>query len=92
MMKRKEKLSERKQKLVAFLLTHHEQAKRVYPMAQSFISMVKNRKAEELDTWIAQAKESSIAQLKQFAGGLQRDYQAVHAALSMEWNNGQKDR
>lgn len=37
--------------------------------------MVKNRKAQELDTWIAQTKESGIAQLKQLAVGLQRDYQ-----------------
>ena len=51
--------------------------------------MVKNRKAEALHTWIAGAKESGIAQLKQFAGGLKRDYQAVHAALTMEWSNGQ---
>ncbi|WP_449421288.1 transposase [Rhodocytophaga rosea] len=89
MMKHKEKLSERKQKLLAFLLIHHGHAKMAYPMAQSFIDMVKNKQVEELDTWIARAKESGIAQLKQFASGLQRDYQAVHAALSMEWSNGQ---
>jgi transposase len=89
MMKGKEKLSERKRQLLAFLLTHHGQAKMAYPIAQSFIDMVKNRKTEELDTWIAGAKESGIAQLKQFASGLQRDYQAVHAALTMEWSNGQ---
>lgn len=89
MMHRKDNLSERKGQLLAFLLTHHEQAKTAYPMAQSFINMAKNRKAEQLDSWIAGAKESGIAQLKQFAGGLQRDYQAVHAALTMEWSNGQ---
>jgi transposase len=89
MMHRKDNLSERKKRLLTFLLTHHEQAKLTYPLAQSFINMVKNRKAEELDTWIAGAKESGIAELKRFAGGLQRDYQAVHAALSMEWSNGQ---
>lgn len=89
MMKRKEKLSERKRQLLAFLLTHHGQAKMAYPMAQGFIDMVKNRKAAELDAWIAGAKECGIAQLKQFASGLQRDYQAVYAALSMEWSNGQ---
>ncbi len=89
MMHRKDNLSERKQKLLAFLLTHHGHAKRAYPMAQRFVNMVKNRKAEELDTWIAGAKECGIAQLKQFADGLQRDYQAVHAALIMGWSNGQ---
>jgi transposase len=38
--------------------------------------MVKERQAEKLDKWIQQAKESSIAQLKQLAKGLERDYQA----------------
>jgi hypothetical protein len=60
-----EKLSERKQKLLAFLLTCHEQAKLAYPIAQNFIDMVKNRKAEEVDIWVAGAKESGKAQLKQ---------------------------
>lgn len=89
LMNNREKLSERKQTLLAFLLTHHEQAKIAYPMVQGFISIIKNRRAEELESWIAGAKESGIIQLKQFAGGLQRDYQAVYAALSMEWSNGQ---
>jgi transposase len=89
MVKPASKLSEPKRQLLTCLLSHHGQAKIAYPFVQSFVDMVKNRKVEKLDNWVVGAKESGVAQLKQFAGGLQRDYQAVHAALSMEWSNGQ---
>jgi hypothetical protein len=48
-MNRSEKLSEREGQLLTFLLTHHDQAKLAYPIAQNFIDMVKNRKAEEVN-------------------------------------------
>ena len=51
--------------------------------------MAKERKNEQLDEWINPAKESGVAQLKQFASGLQRDYEAVKAGISLEWSNGQ---
>jgi hypothetical protein len=49
MMNRSEKLLERKGQLLAFSVTHHKQAKPDYLIAQNFIDMVKNRKAEEVD-------------------------------------------
>ena len=51
--------------------------------------MAKERKNEQLDEWINPAKESGMAQLKQLASGLQRDYEAVKAGLPLEWSNGQ---
>jgi transposase len=42
-----------------------------------------------LDTWIKDAKESEISALKTFANGLLRDYDAVRAAVSLKWSNGQ---
>ncbi len=51
--------------------------------------MVRDRQSEKLNQWIADAKNSSIAQLKQFARGLERDYEAVKAGLSLQWSNGQ---
>jgi len=60
-----------------------------YPLAQQFIQMIKDRKADQLDDWITEATQTGIAHLKRFTAGLQRDYQAVKAGLSMEWSNGQ---
>jgi transposase len=58
-------------------------------LAQSFCELVRERAAEKLDDWLKRAKESGIAAFKNFAIGLQRDYDVVKAALAYEWSNGQ---
>ncbi len=39
--------------------------------------------------WINDAKECQASAMKTFANGLQRDYDAVKAAVSLKWSNGQ---
>jgi transposase len=46
-------------------------------------------KVSLLDPWIKQAKESGIITLRNFAMGLENDYEAVKLAFSLEWSNGQ---
>lgn len=58
-------------------------------LAQSFCELVRERAAEKLDDWLERARESGIAAFKNFAIGLQRDYDVVKAALTYEWSNGQ---
>ncbi len=50
--------------------------------------MLKERRAEALDEWLKQAKESHVAELKSFANGIYRDYAAVYAACSRPESNG----
>lgn len=45
--------------------------------------------ADEIDSWIATAKDSGIAELASFADGLTRDLAAVHAGVTLEWSSGQ---
>ncbi len=87
--KPQEELSERKQKMRAALLEHHPQGRKVHPLVERFVHMVKHRQPEQLDEWLKDAKESNLPPMVQLAAGLQRDYQAVKAGLSMEWSNGQ---
>jgi hypothetical protein len=47
------------------------------------------RQGENLDRWLAQATEESIAELRSFVENLRKDYQAVKAGASLEWSNGQ---
>jgi hypothetical protein len=42
----------------------------------------------EVDTWIAVAQASDIAQLQGFAAGLLKDYDAVRNGLTLTWSNG----
>lgn len=58
-------------------------------LAQSFCELVRERAAEKLDDWLKKARESGISAFKNFAIGLQRDYDEVKAALTYEWSNGQ---
>ena len=39
--------------------------------------------------WLRRAKASGIQEFQGFVAGMWRDYAAVAAAFSMEWNNGQ---
>ena len=51
--------------------------------------MLRKRKAVLLDLWLAYAETSDLAELRQFARHLKRDYDAVKAGLSLPWSNGQ---
>jgi len=44
-----------------------------------------------LDGWIDQSNTSKITALKSFAHGLTQDLEAIKAALSLEWSNGQTE-
>ena len=60
-----------------------------YDFAQRFVTMVQQGQADALDPWLVDAQASSVSRLKSFAGGLLKDYDAVRAALELEWSNGQ---
>jgi transposase len=59
-------------------------------MAQEFGQMVHDRRSDLLDAWIAKAQDAAVPhEVRNFASGLKRDYEAVKAALSVPWSNGQ---
>ena len=61
-------------------------------LAVQFVEMVRNRQAEALDPWMAEATASaSPKDLQGFARGLQADLAAVRAALELPWSNGQTE-
>lgn len=60
-----------------------------YELAQRFMLMVGHRQVDKLDPWLADAKSSTVSQLKRFSTGLHNDYDAVRAAIELEWSSGQ---
>ena len=60
----------------------------VHELAQRFLNMVKNRVVTELAMWLQAAQGSGLADLRNFAMGLRRDFEAVSNALQLPWNNG----
>ncbi len=59
-----------------------------HSLAQTFARMLRQRKEELLDPWLADAEASVVAEIRHFALHLKRDYQAVKAALRLPWSNG----
>jgi len=57
-------------------------------LAQGCIELVRQRLPEDLDDWLAKAKNSSIKVFQTFAKGLKEDYAAVKAALTLDVSNG----
>ncbi len=64
-------------------------AEKARKIAFEFQDMMKKKKSELLDSWIKDALENDIENLKRFAQGIRQDYDAVKAALTLEWSNGQ---
>lgn len=57
-------------------------------LAQSFIDLVRQRLPSQLDDWLQAAKTSSIKAFQSFAKGLEEDYDAVKAGMTLEVSNG----
>jgi transposase len=59
-------------------------------LAREFVAMMRGREANKLASWIKKAHQAGVPlELRTFADGLQSDNDAVLAALTMEWSNGQ---
>ena len=86
-----EKLDAEEQQLVEQLCQAADWVPQTYTLAQGFQKMVRERRADQLDTWLGQAKSSSATGLRNFALGLQKDHEAIQMALSHPQSNGQTE-
>ncbi|MBD1842163.1 transposase [Cyanobacteria bacterium FACHB-63] len=72
-------------------IQHHPSFRRAIELAEAFIELVRQRQGEQLDQWLAQAFQCSIAPLRRFAESLNDDYAAVRAGLTLAVSNGQTE-
>ena len=56
---------------------------------RAFAAMMTNLTGAQLPTWIHHVRHDDLPHLRQFADGLQHDYDAVVAGLSTRWSSGQ---
>ncbi len=54
----------------------------------AFQSMIRKKSAEEFESWLQRAKASLVAS---FASGVAKDRNAVIAAITLPWSNGQTE-
>lgn len=57
-------------------------------LIQSETPMLRERQGEQLDSWLKLVKEQGVAELQSFAQGLERDYEAVKAGLTLQCSQG----
>jgi len=55
---------------------------------QEFLTMVRKRRGDHLDTWIEAVSQSAISELQSFVIGLLKDKDAVVAGLTLPYSNG----
>ena len=60
-------------------------------LAEDFLHLVRHRQGERLDQWLERALESTLKPFQRFAQGLQEDYAAVKAGLTLAVSNGQTE-
>ena len=90
-LRRAEKRTMESQALLADLGERSPTLKQAMELAEAFTALVRGREPAQLDSWLEQAEGSAVPPLQRFATRLRADYAAVHAALSLEWSNGQTE-
>jgi len=76
------------QKYLTQLCDADPQIAQTSELIQSFTTMLRERQGERLDEWLTQVEVQGVSELKSFAQGLKRDYDAVKAGLTLPWSQG----
>ncbi|AFZ69392.1 ISL3 family transposase [Deinococcus peraridilitoris] len=88
------KLSESEARRLALLHENIPVSVGVYDLAQRFVELVHQQgedHAQRFAAWLSDAKASVASELRRFAKGLAADYDAVLAAFTEPWSNGQTE-
>jgi transposase len=86
--RKREDLEKVEQARLDQLLNLSPEVQTIYTLLQAFLKMVRERKHQNLRSWMEEAIRSGIPELKSFVAGIERDYNAVHAALRLPWSQG----
>lgn len=77
------------QKYLTQLCEADPQIAQAYDLIADFTTMLRERQGERLDAWLQKVEDQEVAELRSFAQGLKRDYDAVKAGLTL---HGVKER
>ena len=86
--RKREDLNQEEQTKLDQLLSLSPQVETLYALLQAFLKIVREREHQDLRSWMVQAERSGIPELRSFVNGVERDYDAVHAALRLSWSQG----
>jgi transposase len=79
-------LNEQQQRTLRFL-RQVQRGEELYGLAQRYVKIVRERDVEAFDAWLEQCLTCGLPDLQTFAQGLQQDYSASKAALTLPYSN-----
>ncbi|EKV02168.1 transposase family protein [Leptolyngbya sp. PCC 7375] len=77
-----------KQKTLLERLTQRSELSETIRLTQGFIDLVRQRLPKQLDSWLEKAKNSTVKAFQSFAKGIEDDYEAVKAGMTLDVSNG----
>jgi transposase len=83
-----EDLKEEEQENLRQLRLASPEIETTYQLVEAFLYMVRKRKGEQLDAWLAAVQASHLEAFDPFVTGVQKDKEAVFAGLTLPWSNG----
>jgi transposase len=69
--------------------TAHPHVAAAEQLAHQFRQAFSERNPDAFKSWLVRGQESEIPEVISFIAGIQRDYEAVLAAVEQRWSNGQ---
>jgi transposase len=88
MMSRPEKRSRVARLYLEQLCQVSDELAQLYELTVALLTLLRERRGEDLEAWRAQAMSSGVEPLARFAEGLQDDLAAIEAGLTLPWSNG----
>jgi transposase len=70
------------------LRVQHADLAEAIDLAQDFVHLVRRRPPQQLEPWLARAAKSVMGAWQRFAKGLQDDYDAIKAGVTLPWSHG----
>ncbi|MFL5255079.1 MAG: transposase [Rhodopila sp.] len=87
-LRREERRSAQDREVLAELRQYNPELDEAIVLAEEFAALVRRREPKHLDPWLQRAQDGTIVPLRRFAKRLSADYEAVRAAVMLDWSNG----
>jgi transposase len=87
--RRPETLKDDEQQLLSKLNEGCPEISTLQALAQGFAAVFRSKRSEGLNEWITEVSKAGLTEIARFCKGLACDADAVNAAVTLPWSNGQ---
>lgn len=88
LMRTKEKVTEEEHRALTQIRQIHSEVAIVMKLVESFLLMLRTLQGQQLESWMQEAEQSHVPELRNFVKKLRQDQAAVQAGLTLPWSNG----